>query len=165
MNVRSPLFHSDFFTPARYARRMDKPFIRLTALASAFAFAAVLFWPQLTSASPESATISCDVQWVHDGDTIRCGGYKKSTRLYGIDAPEMPGSCRPGRKCTPGDPIASRDYLASLVKRAPVRCQHVDTDRYGRPVMRCWAGGVDLSCAMVASGHAVERYGRLGCGG
>ncbi len=33
----------------------------------------------------------------HDGDAIRCRGENQSMRLYGIDAPEMPGACRPGR--------------------------------------------------------------------
>jgi endonuclease YncB( thermonuclease family) len=105
----------------------------------------------------------CRVQWVHDGDTLRCQGYRKSTRLYGIDAPEMPGACRQGRKCVSGDPYASRDYLRKLVGRGDLVCRLMNTDRYGRPVMRCSAHGKDLSCAMVRSGYAVERYGRLGC--
>ena len=29
--------------------------------------------------------LTCNVKWVHDGDTFRCDGYKKSTRLYGVD--------------------------------------------------------------------------------
>lgn len=84
-------------------------------------------------------------------------------RLYGIDAPEMPGSCRPGRACTPGDPYAARDRLRGLTKHRTVRCVQTDTDDYGRRIVRCTADGADLSCAMVASGHAVERYGRLDC--
>jgi endonuclease YncB( thermonuclease family) len=52
----------------------------------------------------------------HDGDNIYCAGEIRSHRLYGIDAPEMPGACRPGRECTPGDPYASRDHLKSLTE-------------------------------------------------
>jgi len=99
----------------------------------------------------------------HDGDAIRCGHHGKSMRLYAIDAPEMPGACRPGRACTPGDPYASRDHLAALTAGRAVECRQIDLDHYGRKVVQCFAGRVDLSCAMVRDGFAVERYGRLGC--
>ena len=127
---------------------------------------AVLFWPgtQPAKAGPSSsANVTCNVLWVHDGDTFRCDGYRKSTRLYGVDAPEMPGACREGRQCVAGDPYASRDYLAALIGDTPLACQHIETDRYQRPVMRCWAGSADLSCAMVQAGHAVKRYGNVRC--
>ena len=84
-------------------------------------------------------------------------------RMYGIDAPEMPGACRPGRACTPGDPYASRDHLAKLTAGKSVRCEQKDTDVYGRRVVRCTADSVDISCAMVADGYAVERYAPLNC--
>lgn len=99
----------------------------------------------------------------HDGDAIRCAGEERAMRLQAIDAPEMPGACRPGRRCTPGDPYASRDYLRSLTKGRTVICEEQDIDSYGRRVVRCLADGNDISCAMVASGHAVERYARLTC--
>lgn len=86
-------------------------------------------------------------------------------RMHAIDAPEMPGSCRPGRRCTPGDPYASRDYLRRLTKGREVRCEEKDVDSYGRMVVRCTADGKDLGCAMVAGGQAVERYGKLNCTG
>ena len=107
--------------------------------------------------------VTCNVRWVHDGDTFRCEGYQKSTRLYGIDAPEMPGSCREGRSCVAGDPYAAKAQLERLIGGRALQCVVTDTDRYRRPVMRCTAGGRDLSCAMVRSGLAVERYGKLGC--
>jgi len=100
----------------------------------------------------------------HDGDAIRCGSHGQSMRLYAIDAPEMPGACRPGRICTPGDPFAARNHLRALTAGKSVQCWQVDTDRYGRKVVQCFAGPVDLSCAMVRDGFAVERYGRLRCG-
>jgi endonuclease YncB( thermonuclease family) len=84
-------------------------------------------------------------------------------RLYAIDAPEMPGACRTGRRCTPGNPYASRDHLASLTTGRIVSCQQIDTDHYGRRVVQCFAGSTDLSCKMVSDGFAVERYGRLNC--
>ncbi|WP_439534836.1 thermonuclease family protein, partial [Polymorphobacter sp.] len=106
---------------------------------------------------------TCERPTHHDGDAIRCAGMEQSMRLYGVDAPEMPGSCRPGRKCTPGDPYAARDHLRALTDGRTVVCDEKDIDSYGRPVVRCTADGADLGCAMVAAGHAVERYGRLDC--
>lgn len=106
---------------------------------------------------------ACIAPTHHDGDAIRCNGERKSMRLDAIDAPELPGSCRPGRECTPGDPFASRDHLASLTRGKVVHCRQTDTDHYGRRIVRCSAGGIDLSCRMVADGFAVERYARLDC--
>lgn len=105
----------------------------------------------------------CPAPNFHDGDALRCGHRGRSMRLYAIDAPEMPGACRPGRQCTPGDPFASRDHLVSLARGHTVTYRQVDTDRYGRPVVQAFAGGRDLSCQMVADGFAVEWYGRLEC--
>jgi endonuclease YncB( thermonuclease family) len=99
----------------------------------------------------------------HDGDAIRCGPRGKSMRLYAIDAPEMPGACRSGRVCTPGDPFLARDHLRSLTAGKLVKCRQLDIDRYGRPIVQCVADGIDLSCAMVRDGFAVERYGALRC--
>jgi endonuclease YncB( thermonuclease family) len=96
-----------------------------------------------------------------DGDTFTCAGVR--IRLAGIDAPEMPGHCRAGRSCTPGDPVASRDYLRNL-SGGQVKCRPIETDRYGRTVALCEAGGKDLSCAMIAARHAVARYRAVSCG-
>lgn len=105
---------------------------------------------------------SCVSPQHHDGDNIRCPGGPKG-RLYGIDAPEMPGSCRPGRSCTPGDPYASRDHLRSLTSGKQVECVRRDTDSYGRMIVQCHVGEVDLACAQVQAGYAVRRYGAISC--
>jgi endonuclease YncB( thermonuclease family) len=105
--------------------------------------------------------IACSSPKIVDGDTLRCGSTR--IRLYGIDAPEMPGHCRPGRACTPGDPYASTDNLRVLIGGGTIACQQQDTDRYGRAVARCTASGRDLSCAQVEGGFAVRRYGLLIC--
>ena len=137
----------------------------LVLLALVIAGIASLFFLTYQAAfgQPVPQTVSCRVQYVHDGDTFRCSGYAKSTRLYGVDAPEVPGACRQGRQCVSGDPYASKAYLERLIGNRTLECDHLDTDRYGRPVMRCWVGSTDLSCAMVSGGYAVERYGRLNC--
>lgn len=105
---------------------------------------------------------SCAFPKVIDGDTIHCGS--KKIRLQGIDAPEMPGHCRPGRECTPGDPHASTANLRRIIGWFPeLHCRQTDIDGYGRIVARCEVDAVDLSCQQVADGHAVYRYGNISC--
>lgn len=137
----------------------------LVALATAL-FVALVAWAALAKpvtndySAPDSSTIVCTSPKITDGDTFRCQGLR--VRLLGIDAPEMPGSCRRGRKCVDGDPVAARDYLESLT-RTTVECSPQGEDRYGRTLARCNALGADLSCAMIQSGHAVQRYSPITC--
>ena len=112
-----------------------------------------------------ASSFSCLSPSHHDGDNVRCANIEQAIRLQGIDAPEMPGACRPGRDCTPGDPFAARDHLRSLTAGRELQCTQEDVDRYGRIIARCSVGGVDLSCAMIAAGHAVSRYATIECGG
>lgn len=102
-----------------------------------------------------AATIALAGCYPVDGDTIRCG--KTRYRLLGIDAPEMPGHCRKGRVCAPGDPRTSKASLAAAMTLGPIRFQHVATDRYGRPVGIVWAGRVNLSCWQLSRKQAVHR--------
>ncbi|MGE4307373.1 MAG: thermonuclease family protein [Novosphingobium sp.] len=104
---------------------------------------------------------TCPSPKVIDGDTIRCGD--RRIRLYGIDAPELPGHCRPGRNCAPGDPYASTEHLQSLIGVATLECSQKDIDVYGRIVARCSAGETDLSCAQIKDGQAIRRYGVIFC--
>ena len=110
-----------------------------------------------------AAALICASPVAVDGDTLRCAA--GPVRLLGIDAPEMPGHCRRGRVCTPGNGFASKAALARLIAGRTVICRGEARDAYGRLLALCSAGGVDLSCAMVAGRFAVERYGRLMCEG
>ena len=83
--------------------------------------------------------------------------------VMGIDAPEMPGHCRAGRACTPGDGHRSKAVLAGLVATGQVSCQPSGFDRYGRTLARCSIGTVDLGCELIRAGAAVERYRRVEC--
>lgn len=116
--------------------------------------------PLITLAA--AATFACSAPVAVDGDTLHCAGIGL-VRLTGIDAPELPGHCRRGRVCTPGDGRASQHALAQLVRRGAVVCRDQGRDRYGRTLGQCSVRGSDLSCTMVASGFAVQRYGRLRC--
>lgn len=110
-----------------------------------------------------AASFACLSPTHHDGDNVRCANVDQTIRLQGIDAPEMPGACRPGRRCTPGDPFAARDTLRGLTQGRSLECTQEDTDNYGRIIARCAVDGIDLSCAMIAAGQAVPRYAALDC--
>lgn len=120
-----------------------------------------LAWMRSDPAAVDSATFTCWFPSVTDGDTFRCGG--RRVRLQGIDAPEMPGHCRPGRDCTPGDPDASAANLRRMLQWKSVTCRQTDIDGYGRTVARCSAGEQDLSCGQLEGGFAVRRYGAISC--
>jgi len=89
-----------------------------------------------------------------DGDTLRCG--RERIRLIAIDAPELPGHCRRGRSCAPGDPKASQRSLA-LVARGRARIDRIGRDRYGRTLATVRVDGVDLSCHQLRTGQALYR--------
>lgn len=134
---------------------------RWTGLALIAALAVGLGFVRSFAVSANAEAFLCPSATLVDGDTLRCGN--RRVRLHGIDAPELPGHCRPGRQCTPGDPQASTDSLRRLVGAGPLQCRQLDTDAYGRTIARCTASGQDLSCAQLNGGHAVRRYGMLSC--
>ena len=107
---------------------------------------------------------SCSVAYVHDGDTFRCTDGAR-IRLSAIDAPEMPGACREGRSCAPGDPYKAKAALESMIAGRTVQCMPAGTS-YNRRVAWCSVNGADLSCAMLRSGEAIrltkfDQSGRL----
>lgn len=110
-----------------------------------------------------AAAFACSVASITDGDTLRCTDGTR-IRLAAIDAPELHGcQGKRGRVCTPGDGKQSRDTLGRLATGRTLQCEKVGMS-YKRVVARCSVGTVDLSCTMVRSGQAVERYGKLrGC--
>jgi len=79
-----------------------------------------------------------------DGDTIRCG--RERIRLLGIDAPEMPGHCRRGRRCVAGDPRESKRSLALALRAGPITIARQGRDRYGRTLASVNAGKVNVAC-------------------
>jgi endonuclease YncB( thermonuclease family) len=110
------------------------------------------------SSRAAATSFPCTVSYVTDGDTFRCTSGVR-VRLSSIDAPEMPGHCRTGRQCAPGDPYAAKAALQRMISGRTVQCEPVGKT-YGRVAAWCSVGTRDLSCAMVQSGHAIKRYGR-----
>lgn len=96
---------------------------------------------------------------VVDGDTLVLD--QARVRLYGIDAPESGQTCaRGGLDWRCGE--WSGAQLRALVAAGPVRCDPRGTDRYGRMIAVCTAGGRDLAAAQVQAGAATAylRYAR-----
>lgn len=111
----------------------------------------------LTLAAEVKDTKLLTITKITDGDSLRAGDIR--IRLHGIDAPEMRQYCDAGTEYPCGK--SARDYLASVLgDHATIRCHHLDTDRYGRFVMRCYHRGVDISAGMVRAGWALayRRY-------
>ena len=88
-----------------------------------------------------------------DGDTLASGGDR--LRLHGIDAPESAQPCeRAGRSYACGS--EARAALARILGGGMVSCAQLDTDQYGRRVVRCHNDrGADVAAEMVRQGWAV----------
>lgn len=129
----------------------------------------------LLAVVPAGQTFDCTPTHVWDGDGPVWCSEGPRLRLSGIAAREMDGTCSSGHPCPEADPVAARNYLASLVGEPYGTSQHGHVLVRG-PTMRCvstgsaggnrtgaWCvspRGGDLSCRMVASGMAArwDRY-------
>ena len=105
------------------------------------------------SDSPFSLQGEVSVTRVSDGDSLRSGRLK--IRLHGIDAPELRQSCTAATGASWPCGKAARDAMAEIATKAPLRCILMDVDRYGRLIMRCYAGDMDIAEHLVARGLAL----------
>lgn len=94
------------------------------------------------------------VTGVADGDTfyVVIDGKSTRVRLAEVDAPEKNQPF--GRK--------SEQSLRELVGKRDVQLSWREVDRYGRPVVRVLAGGVDVNAEQVKRGYAwvYRQYSR-----
>ena len=135
--------------------------------------------PLLTAAAIVAAgvTFTCTPTRVWDGDGPVWCAQGPHVRLAGVAAREMDGSCRANQPCPPASAIAARDTLVALLGgprgfsreghvllgSAPLTC--VSEGSAGGTRTSAWCvtqSGLDLSCAMVASGTVLtwDRYWR-----
>lgn len=126
---------------------------------------------------PAGQSFACTPARVWDGDgPIWCAEGPR-VRLNGIAAREIDGTCRDNQPCPNVSAEASRDALVALVGKPTGRSPQGHVLVEGPPMVCVSDGsaggsrtgawcvsprGGDLSCAMVASGHALrwERYWR-----
>ena len=78
-------------------------------------------------------------------------------RLVGIDAPELDQTCKGPLGDFPCG-LDARNKLRALIGGQAVKCSGWQTDRYGRLLVECFKGNVNLNQAMVESGWAIS-YG------
>ncbi|HEX8049250.1 thermonuclease family protein [Rhizobium sp.] len=94
--------------------------------------------------------------YVVDGDTLAQSGER--FRLRGIDAPEYRQQCQRNNVSWACGEEARR-VLDRLMKTGSPECRGGEKDRYGRLLVICKAGDVDINAAMVRSGMAVSYGG------
>ncbi len=87
-----------------------------------------------------------------DGDSFALG--RERYRLYGIDAPELHQECTDAKGKSWACGTRARSELRRIIGTDPVRCRIISTDRYGRNVAICHAGGRDVAEEMVRAGFA-----------
>jgi endonuclease YncB( thermonuclease family) len=95
---------------------------------------------------------------VVDGDTLVLDGER--LRLNGIDAPELGQTCEVRGGVLACGAVA-RDAMAAILAAGAVSCLALDTDRYGRRVVRCHNDrGQDVAAELVRQGWATafRRY-------
>ena len=140
----------------------------VVALAAALAFTAGCYAYSgggEADGATAGGTFPCTVASITDGDTFRCvergsDGKQIRVRLSGVSARERDGSCSPGHPCPAASAEAATAELQRLALGQPLQCRNVGST-YGRIAAFCRRpDGLDLSCAMVASGTAArwDRY-------
>ena len=156
------------------ASRSSLAFAAIVVLIAAVAFTGPLMWSptreavqviEVADIAEASAVASvpdfeCEVAYVNDGDTLRCGDGTR-LRLHAIAARETDNSCSPGHPCPTASASFSRSALIDLAGRT-ITCNRTGTS-HDRVTAICWnSAGIEINCAMVRSGAAVhwERFNR-----
>lgn len=103
-------------------------------------------------------TVISGAFYVVDGDTLSIDG--RRLRLAGIDAPELRQNCsQQNQQWNCGRD--ARTALAGLIGGSDAtRCSGSGKDRYGRLLVDCQNGVLDINAEMVLRGMAVS-YGRF----
>ncbi|MCW5698153.1 MAG: thermonuclease family protein [Bauldia sp.] len=113
----------------------------------------------MAAAIPASAARLTGAAEVVDGDTIILHGV--TMRLHGVDAPEPAQQCTDAAGASWECGLAATEALrAFLAAGAPVTCETLGEDRFGRTISDCrTAGGASVSEWLVAEGWALAHPG------
>jgi endonuclease YncB( thermonuclease family) len=112
-------------------------------------------------AASSNGGFACTVASVTDGDALRCTDGTR-VRIAGINAREKDGTCNVGAPCPSASAEQATSVLSALAAGRVLQCQANGTT-YDRIAAFCrTADGVDVSCAMMASGTVArsDRYWR-----
>lgn len=133
--------------------------MRTIAAAVILLFALAAIFAASRNPAHGAPTVNSSTCLAIDGDTIVCrvGFERVHLRLNGIDAPELPGHCRKGRHCAPGDPSASKANMAAMVTGKRVHWIDLGTDKYGRTIAEVKVGRLDVQCAQLKGGFAIYK--------
>lgn len=104
-----------------------------------------------------SLFFACLMAVAVDGDTLRCANVEDANgrvRLARIDAPERGERGFEEASAALAQLIEGREVTCELVDADPRRTGFQSRDPFGRPVVRCSAGGIDLGATLIAAGHA-----------
>ncbi len=100
----------------------------------------------------------------YDGDTVSIifkfnGEYlRKTCRINGIDTPEI-------SRCSEEEKILgkeARDYLISIILNRVVEIEFIDTDKYGRPLIKIFLideNKTNINDLLIQKGYAQSYYG------
>jgi len=101
-----------------------------------------------TPAHAEPTTLTGQVTYVRDGDTVEVG--KIPIRLNGVSAPELKEPLGP----------QSKQFMREHVDGKTVRCVMTGAKTYDRFVGTCYLDGEDIGIAVIAAGLALDcpRY-------
>ena len=119
-----------------------------------FTFARLLFAAACLCASPAFADNLIGQASIIDGDTLEIHGTR--IRLWGIDAPESSQLCRDDESLQYQCGAKAANALDAFIARRPVDCSPVSLDQYGRTVVVCSIGSVDLAEWLVRNGLALD---------
>lgn len=147
-------FGAEMFFPSGSARDIMNHSVQIIAMP--FIFRTLCIFLALSLPALSSETEYADIQGVAsviDGDTIEI--HATRIRLNGIDAPESAQPCQDARGKTWRCGQKAALALADRIGRQTVSCRQTDTDRYGRLVADCFAGGENLNRWLVSQGWAV----------
>ncbi|WP_297800193.1 thermonuclease family protein [uncultured Brevundimonas sp.] len=136
----------------------DRNKVEQTASSMATTALPSVFPPSVEQAAAE-ADFRCVVDYVNDGDTLRCKDGTR-VRLHAISARERDETCSPGHPCSKASAAQSTAALTRLVRGKTLDCMTTGQS-YDRVTAICWTPDkVEVNCQMVQSGNASlwERF-------